>query len=322
MDNRIVRPKSIAMPSAADRLYQALSTNSSRTARGPDRRIARADEILENVRGSPATDHANAERQLQEVQVILSADWTPEARATKSDALILLANKRRDRGRISGQSGAYALYTSSGALIEDRNETRRKTELLLFKASCLEMSGLNDLALEKFGEACVSSSSGQDWYNSWAHFRVATNLVKLGELEQALQEIQLSLANPVSDTDIVWNSVQRMKRASLGIAMSEIDLALRDASEASSALSTAGSLLVVRSSIQYADALMASGDIDEGIRVLSRAESISHEEGYVHQLHSVSRLIDKHTGPSSQSSPRLIVATFKPLTREEADRLD
>lgn len=256
---------------------------------------------------------ADRERFANQVLQLLVLDDGPVARTLKARALKMVADIRRDEGHLSGARGAYQIYGTCEALLAGQHEPDLSTQLILVRASCQEMSGLNAVALKTFTDAELASGVKQPRYESWAHLRKATNLVKLGHADDAYGEILASIRSSAEIDSLSWRSEQLMKLSAVNIARKRYDLAVQNAEDARDLIETPTPLAALRRTIQLSDALIHDHEFGASKDLIQSATSIAIAKNYSHQLLAIMRLVEVHPEIEPPSDLIEFVSKFAPL---------
>lgn len=263
----------------------------------PSERIAKRRIEMLLATAESALYQATTERNVREREaplndtlLLLANNHTPEARVIKARAIKLLADIRRDRGRLVGPRGAFSMYRQCRELLKGLREPILEIELILVEASCMEMSGLTDLSIKHFAVAEAAAGDRHPWFRSWAQLRRATNLTKVGYPDEASEAMRKSFASADGVASSSWRAEQLMKLSSLNLAQGQFALAVQNARDAQAMTDAPSSLTIVRQSVQLADALYHDRMLTDAQDVLASARALASNEGYLHQLRAIARL--------------------------------
>ncbi len=254
------------------------------------------EEWLERVTSFQATGALHAAADLGE-RILSLADAVPFYRGTivHAEAAMAVGHARRDQGRLSGLSGAFALYKLAAAIFRESGELARQTYAELLAAVCVEMSGyLSEARVLYQGLADATGASAST--KARARLWVGTAATKQddygaarGAITGALAEYE-ALALPAEFRDA------HVKLGLLEAHAGNIDAALELLSDVARGSERQGGIAIVKLRLASADVGRLSGDAGSAFAALEAAWQTIEAGGLAHQAHSHNRLFAALTG--------------------------
>lgn len=215
------------------------------------------------------------------------AELDERGRYLHGRSLALLGDVRRDRGQISGFSSAQQSYQRAFSVFEDLDIPRRMAQIELSLVVVVEMSEHLDAAARRY-ETLATDERLSDRDRARATLWVGTALDKAGEHDHATRLMLTATRcfESLNEPDD-W-SVAHQKLALAHRGTGDLDRALQciDIARSNSVLDTP--MQRVRIDTAQAHILLTDqATTDSGFALLSEARHISTQYGLAHQLASI-----------------------------------